>query len=59
VGDVNGSGAVNASDISGVKAQLTQPAGAANFKLDVNATGTVNAAGLTAVKARSGLVLAP
>jgi hypothetical protein len=59
VGDVNGSGAVNASDISGIKARLNQSAGAANFKLDVNVTGTVNAVGLTAVKSRSGLILAP
>jgi peptidyl-Asp metalloendopeptidase len=57
VGDVNGNHAVNASDISAVKAQLNQTVTDANFRFDLNASGSIDAADMSAVKARSGLVL--
>ena len=59
VGDVNGTRAVNASDISGAKARLGQATNAQNFKFDVNASGEISASDISAVKARSGLTLSP
>ena len=59
VGDVNSSRAVNASDISGVKARAGLLANGINFRFDVNASGVIDPADISAVKARSGLVLAP
>ena len=57
VGDVNNTGSVNASDISGLKARLGQATTSANFRFDVNASGVIDASDISAVKARSGLVL--
>ena len=57
VGDLNASYSVNASDISGVKAQLNQAATATNYRANVSASGTISAADVSAVKARSGLTL--
>ena len=57
VGDVNNNHAVNASDISAVKAHANQATTEANFKFDLNASGSVDAADVSAVKARAGLVL--
>ena len=57
LGDVNSTGSVTASDISGVKARSGQATTAANFRFDVNATGAINSSDISAVKARSGLVL--
>ena len=59
IGDVNNTRSVNSSDISGVKARLSQTTNAANFKFDVNASGAIGSADISAVKARAGLVLAP
>lgn len=59
LGDVNGLRAVNASDISGVKARVGQSIDNSNFKFDVNVSGAIDPADVSAVKARSGLVLAP
>ena len=58
VGDFNGTGSVNASDIAAVKARN----GAAinvgnNFLYDVNANGSINGIDVSVVKARSGLAL--
>lgn len=57
VGDVTGNRAVNASDISAVKARIGQPLSNANFKFDLNATGGITGADISAVKSRSGLLL--
>ena len=59
VGDVNGSGSVNSSDISGVKSRAGQTADASNFKFDVNGSGAINSSDISSVKARSGLTLGP
>ena len=56
-GDVNNSGSVNSSDISGVKSRAGQTADATNFKFDVNASGAINSSDISSVKARSGLTL--
>ena len=58
VGDFNGTGSENASDIAAVKARN----GAAinvgnNFLYDVNANGSINGIDVSVVKARSGLAL--
>ena len=58
-GDVNNSGSVNSSDISGVKSRAGQTADATNFKFDVNASGAINSSDISSVKARSGLTLGP
>ena len=57
VGDINNSGSVNSSDISGVQARSDQSVDATNFKYDVNVSGAINSSDISAVKARSGLVL--
>ncbi len=59
LGDTNGNGTVNASDIGQTKAQSGQPANAANFATDVNVNGTINASDIGQVKAQSGSSLPP
>ena len=54
IGDVNGNGAVNASDISQVKAVSGQPVGPNNFRADVNANGSINATDVSLVKSFAG-----
>jgi autotransporter-associated beta strand protein len=57
IGDVNGNGTVNASDVVAVKAQLGQPATASNFRADVNPNGIVNASDVVKVKTLLGTSL--
>jgi hypothetical protein len=44
VGDVNGSGRVDAADVSSVRQQTLQPIGTSNFRNDLNASGRIDAA---------------
>ena len=54
LGDTNGNGVVNASDVSQTKSRSGQAITAANFRSDVVANGTINASDLALVKSRSG-----
>jgi hypothetical protein len=55
LGDTNGSGGVNATDIGQTKAASGQAVGAANFRQDVNVSGgSINASDIGLVKASSG-----
>jgi hypothetical protein len=57
LGDTNGTGAVNASDVSQTKARVGQTINATNFRSDVNANGTINATDASLVKANAGHAL--
>ena len=57
VGDFNNTGAVNASDISAVRARQSQSITQSNARFDVNASGAIDAADIAAVKQRSGQLL--
>jgi Dockerin type I domain len=54
IGDVNGNGAVNASDVALTKSRSGQPVAAATFRSDVNANGSINAADVALVKSLAG-----
>jgi hypothetical protein len=57
LGDTNGNGAVNASDVLQTKAQSGQPASGANFRTDVTVNGSINAADISTVSGQSGTTL--
>ena len=57
VGDVNGSGAVNATDIGLTKARSGQPVDPTTFFDDVTADGSINATDVSLVKASAGRTL--
>jgi len=59
VGDVNGNGAVNASDVSLTKSQVGVPVTGLNFREDVNANGVINSVDVAQVKANVGTALPP
>ena len=59
LGDVNGNGSVNSTDISQTKLQSGQPVTNANFREDVNANGSINATDVSSVKLKSGTSLPP
>jgi alpha-tubulin suppressor-like RCC1 family protein len=59
IGDVNNSRAVDAIDISSVKARSGQITDSTNFAYDLNSNGAVSAADILTVKARAGAVLVP
>ncbi len=54
IGDANGNGAVNASDVALTKSRSGQPVAAATFRSDVNADGSLNAADVALVKSLAG-----
>jgi hypothetical protein len=58
IGDVNGNGIVNASDVSQTKAQIGQPLGQNNFRADVTANGIINASDISITKSLTGNGLA-
>jgi uncharacterized delta-60 repeat protein len=57
IGDTNGNGSVNASDVSQTKAQSGSPLTASNFRQDVNTNGAINASDVSLVKTKSGTAL--
>jgi hypothetical protein len=57
IGDTNGNGSVNASDITQTKIQSGQTATGSNFRTDVNVNGVINASDISSVKSRSGTAL--
>ena len=59
VGDVNGNGTVNASDVSLDKSQVGQPVMTSNFREDVSANGVINSVDVVQVKAEVGTALPP
>lgn len=54
LGDTNGNGAVNATDVAQTKSQISQLVTRSNFREDVNANGSVNATDVGLVKSRIG-----
>jgi hypothetical protein len=54
IGDVNGNGAVNASDVALSKSRSGQPVNPTAFRCDVNADGSINAADVSLVKSSAG-----
>src|ERR1043166_171978 len=59
MGDTNGTGAVNASDVIQTKAELGQPVSQTNFRADVNGNGAINASDVSMVKPLAGTGLPP
>ncbi len=57
IGDVTGSRAVNAADISATKVRSGQAISNATARFDMNLSGGINAQDLSMVKARAGVVL--
>jgi hypothetical protein len=57
VGDVNGTGTVNSSDVVDTKMCAGQTVGARNFRCDVDAGGAINATDVSVVKSASGTAL--
>jgi hypothetical protein len=58
VGETNGSGGVNATDIGQTKGASGLAVSASNFRADVNASGgSINASDIGFVKAQSGTLL--
>ena len=54
IGDTNGDGLVNNSDISQTKAQSGATVGAGNFREDVTKDGLINNSDISLVKSKSG-----
>jgi hypothetical protein len=54
IGDTNGNGNVNASDIAQTKSQIGQLVTAGNFRTDINVNGTINASDVTIIKSQIG-----
>ncbi len=54
VGDVNGNGSVNSSDIAQVKSKSGQTVDSSNYRMDLNGNGQINSSDLTLAKSKSG-----
>ena len=59
IGDVNGNGTVNATDVALTKSQVGMPVGSSNFREDVNANGLINSVDVAQVKSKVGTALPP
>jgi hypothetical protein len=59
VGDVNGNGAVNATDVALTKSQVGMAVSGSNFREDVNANGLINSVDVALVKSKVGTALPP
>ncbi|MGC3990057.1 MAG: DUF3500 domain-containing protein [Chthoniobacteraceae bacterium] len=57
IGDTNGNGVVNASDVSQVKASVGVDLSASNARLDVTANGSINSSDVSLVKSLIGTYL--
>ena len=57
VGDTNGNGAVNGTDVSQTKSRSGQVVGATNYRSDINANGVINASDVSLVKSKSGTAI--
>ena len=57
IGDVDGNGAVNSSDVSQTKCRRGRQSPRTSFREDVNANGSINSSDVFAVKLRSGTAL--
>lgn len=54
LGDVNGNGTVNATDVSQTKLSVGQAASATDFRSEANCSGAINATDVSVVKRNSG-----
>ena len=52
LGDVNGNGAVSNTDVASVKAEVSAPVTASNFRTDVNANGMISNTDVSTTKAQ-------
>jgi dockerin type I repeat protein len=57
LGDANGNGSVNATDVSQAKLQSGQAVTGSNFRNDVTVSGSINATDVSSVKLKSGTAL--
>jgi hypothetical protein len=57
IGDTNGNGCVNATDVSQTKFQSGQPVTSSNFREDVNANCAITSTDVSLVKSKSGVCL--
>lgn len=57
IGDTNGNGSVNSTDVSQTKAQSGAVIGSSNFRTDVTADGQINSSDVSLVKSKSGTAL--
>lgn len=54
IGDTNGNGLVNASDIAQTKVQIGRLVTGANFRTDINSNGAINSSDVAIVRAHTG-----
>jgi hypothetical protein len=59
VGDTNGNGLVNSTDVSQAQAQSGQTVTGSNFRTDVNANGIINSTDVSIIQSNSGTGLTP